>query len=112
MKKTEVTLRCFAEKEGDQWVVYCLDLSLVAQAGSLEEARRKLDAQVVEYAQDALVGEDRDHGDKLMSRRAPLSTFLRYWRVRASLAVAGVLHPRRLPQAERFQERISLPPRN
>lgn len=51
-------MRCYAEKHGALWVAVCIDLSLAAQAESLAEARRKLDAQIKDYVLDALVGDD------------------------------------------------------
>ncbi len=30
--KSLLVLRCYAKKEGDQWVAVCIDLSLAAQA--------------------------------------------------------------------------------
>lgn len=83
MRPNQMFLRCFAEREGDQWVAMCVDLSLAAQADSLEEAKSKLHAQIREYWHDALCGEDRDHAEYLLThRKAPTSVMLRYWYAR------------------------------
>lgn len=75
MHAHDLLLRCYFEKDGDQWLGYCLDFMLVTQAGSLPEAMRKLESQMREYVYDATAGEDRKHADTLLRRRAPL----RYW---------------------------------
>lgn len=75
MKTRDLILHCYAEKKGDQWQAFCLDLSLAAQGDSFQEVRRKLDDMIGEYVYDAMVGEDRDFAFHLLKRRAPL----RYW---------------------------------
>jgi hypothetical protein len=75
MKTNDLLLSCYFEKDGDQWLGFCLDFSLVAQADTLNQAAEKLEAQMLEYVQDATVGEDRQHAQYLLRRRAPL----RYW---------------------------------
>lgn len=110
MRPNELVLRCFAERDEGVWVAYCLDLSLVAQGDSLEEVRGKLDAQVREYVHDALAGQDRRFAASLLSRKAPLSTYMRYYRVKALIAIARKLHAVKKPQAKPFKEVLPLAP--
>lgn len=79
MKPNNLLLRCFAKKEDDQWSAVCLDLCLAAQADSFEDARKKLEAHIIEYVHDALAGEDHEYADQLLNRKAPLSQWLEYY---------------------------------
>lgn len=88
---TSRRLRCYAEKVGDQWQAFCLDLSLAAQGDTFSEVKDKLDAMVAEYIYDALAGDDRDYAEQLLARRAPLRDWLKYyWYL--LLSRAGAIH--------------------
>lgn len=89
VKPCQMLVRCLFERDGDQWLGFCLDFTLVAQAASLDEVHRKLDEQIRSYVHDALAGEDRDYADDLMTRRAPP----RYWvKFYAVLAMQSLRH--------------------
>lgn len=79
MRPLKLILRCYADKEGDQWQAFCLDLSLAAQASSFEEAKGKLERMILDYVHDALAGEDREYAADLLARRAPARYWLRYY---------------------------------
>lgn len=79
MKPNELILRCYALKDGSQWVAMCLNFDLAAQGDTFEEARQHLDEQIRSYVEDALVGEDREHAHSLLSRKAPWSEWVKYW---------------------------------
>jgi hypothetical protein len=66
-------------KRNDQFMAFCLDLSLAAQAGSEAEARSKLESMIHSYLEDALVGEDREHAADLLSRKSPFWMWVRYY---------------------------------
>lgn len=87
MQANKLILRCYAEREGDQWVAVCVDLTLAAQADSFQDAKRKLHMQIVSYVRDAL-GEDREHAEELLTRRAPVSVMAKYYLA----VVASKLH--------------------
>lgn len=70
--------RCYAEKKDGKWQAFCVDLCLAAQADTLDEVRKKLDAMVDEYVKDALFGEDKDYAEALLKRKAPLRERLKY----------------------------------
>lgn len=78
MKPNNLILRCLAERDGDVWVASCLDFCLAAQGDTFEEAKVKLEAMIEEYVYDATVGEDKEHGPELLSRRAPFSTIAKF----------------------------------
>ncbi len=80
LQPAQLVLRCYAQRDGDQWVAVCMDLTLAAQAESFAEARQKLHSQIAEYVFDAVAGEDRQFGDQLLPRRAPLIEWARYYK--------------------------------
>ncbi|TAM59322.1 MAG: DUF1902 domain-containing protein [Rhodanobacter sp.] len=110
MRAKKLLLRCYAEHDGNLWVAFCLDFSLGCQGDSFEEVRTKLDAQIRDYVSDALCGEDRQHADYLLTRRAPLSYWLRYWVIRLQSAVATRLHANRSQSSRPFKEPLPLIP--
>ena len=73
------TLRFLAASKDGQWQALCLDLCLAAQADTFPEAERKIRAMVCEYLYDALEGDDRPYASQLLSRRAPLRYWARYY---------------------------------
>ena len=79
MKATQLVLRCYAENSDNQWQAICLDLNLAAQADTFEEVESKLRDMINEYVFDALVGEDKEHSDYFLSRKAPWSLWLKYY---------------------------------
>lgn len=83
MNASKLLLRFYGEREGDQWTVMCLDFSLAAQAETVEEAQDLLRAQIIDYLTEAIAGQDRLHGEVLLSRRAPLKYWLKFYFLRA-----------------------------
>lgn len=77
-KPQQLLLRCYANKEGDQWQAFCIDLCLAAQGESFAEARKKLNMMIAEYIYDALVGEDKEYADQLLQRKAPMKQIATY----------------------------------
>lgn len=106
MKPKQLILKCLAKQQGDEWIVFCLDFDLVAQAESLPEAKRRLEAQIQEYVFDALAGEDTEYADQLLSRKAPAKLWVSYYL--AGLA-QKVLH---IKSRLRFSKRMPLVPDN
>jgi len=79
LSPTGLIVHCLYEKKGGQWQAFSLQFGLAVQADSFEEARRKLESMVRTYVYDALVGEDRAHANELMSRRATLAVYVKYY---------------------------------
>jgi len=103
-------VRCYAKRDCDLWVAFCLDFALAAQADTLDEAKRKLDGQIREYVHDALNGADRAHAGALLTRRAPLSFWLEYWQIRAGFALKKWFRPGQQSRAFVFDERLPVIP--
>lgn len=112
MRPNQLLVRCYAKRDGDLWVAFCLDFSLGAQANSLEEAKQKLDEQIREYVYDALAGEDREHAEYLLNRRAPLAYWLRYWGIRAAFKLSRMVtpHSSRQVNSKPFNEVLPMVP--
>lgn len=79
LSPTGLIVHCFYEKKDGQWQAFSLQFGLAAQADSFEEARRKLESMVRSYVYDALAGEDRDHAQELMSRKATRAVYVKYY---------------------------------
>lgn len=77
MKTNELVLRCYVQEEGS-WVAVCLDLNLAAQAETEGMARKKLEEMTLMYVREALTT-DREYADQLLSRKAPLRLWVRYY---------------------------------
>lgn len=107
MRRNNFQLRCYVEQQGNLFVAVCIDLSLAAQADSMEEARHKLDAQIVDYLNDVLNGPEREHIQDLLPRKAPLSQQLRYQYIRAQWKLIRLLDGKpkaHKPHATAFNE--------
>jgi hypothetical protein len=74
----EVVMRCFAESEGEHWHAICLNYDLAVQGESFVDVRAKLEAMIDHYLEE-VAGVDRQHASALLSRRAPLALWARYW---------------------------------
>lgn len=72
-------LRCYAKKEGSDWVAVCIDLSLAAQAESPQLAKEKLESMITTYVNEAL-NEHKEYAAQLLSRKAPLWQRLFYYK--------------------------------
>jgi hypothetical protein len=77
MNTNELIIKCFAKKEQDLWVAICLDFCLASQGDTFEEAKNKLEQQITDYVTEAL--QDAEYGSQLLSRKAPLSTWIEYY---------------------------------
>lgn len=76
-------VRCLIEHRHGVWQGFSLEYGLAIQGESAADVKRRLEAAIISYVHDALVGEDREHADSLLSRRAPLFAYARYYYYRA-----------------------------
>lgn len=103
---TKLVLRCYAKKEQAKWQAFCLDLCLAAQADTFEAAKSKLEDMIVSYVTDAVAGEDREHAEYLLNRKAPWPYIAKYY------AYLALQHSGMLRDGVRraFQEAMPLAP--
>jgi hypothetical protein len=87
MKPEELILRCYAEIDNDVWVAVCLDFCLAVQGDSLNEVKKKLEMQIADYVHDALVGDDQEYAHQLLTRKAPLNFWLRYYLLKLKMTL-------------------------
>lgn len=95
MRMPKRYLRCFAEFSGGVWVAYCLDLGMGAQGDSMDEAKRKLEAQINDLTPDEAY--------QFFRRGAPIWLWARYaytWAVVKAAHLFGTAPSRR----KRFKE--------
>jgi hypothetical protein len=72
-------VRCLIEHRGGQWQGFSLEYGLAVQGTSQRDVQRRLERVILSYIHDALVGEDREHADLLLSRRATFAVYCRYY---------------------------------
>jgi len=72
----EVALRCFTYKVKRGYIAECIDLDILAQGNTKEQAIGRLQEAMISYLQVAFEG---NSVKGLVPRRSPLSHRLRYW---------------------------------
>lgn len=73
-------LRCMAYRQDGVYVAVCLDLSLAAQADTIQEAMSKLESQITDFVEEA-ISEPEFTIDLLNKRKAPVSLWVKYFSV-------------------------------
>jgi len=86
----KLLLRCYADRQGDTWQAFCIDLNLAAQGDTFKEVRYKLHLQIDEYVNDALTGEDREYADQLLNRPAPFAIRAKYYYLKVLFLIKAV----------------------
>ncbi len=81
MKPRELLLRGYTVPDGDSYFAICLDLNIYARGESPDAATKRCVEFVCDYLNEALA-EDREFAEDLLDRKAPLSFWLTYWRMR------------------------------
>lgn len=71
MQTKDLIVRCYVKKDGDLYVAVCIDLSLAAQANTVEEVVEKLEAQMFDYLCEAF--SEPEYAASLIQRKAPFS---------------------------------------
>ncbi|WP_439256585.1 hypothetical protein [Lonepinella sp. BR2271] len=77
MKKYRKLIRCMAYRENNLFIAVCLDLSLAAQADSMDEAIQKLDMQIQDFIEE--INAEPEYAIQLLNRSAPLSLWIKYY---------------------------------
>jgi predicted RNase H-like HicB family nuclease len=86
----QLIVHCIAERKGEYWQAFSLEFGLAAQADTFSEAKRRLDSMIGSYLHDALVGEDREFAEDLLSRKATWGVYAKYYRAAMLEKVAAV----------------------
>lgn len=85
-------LRCFSYKEGSGFYAECIDLNLLSRGNTREEAVIRLQEQMFSYVATAFEGSTKG----LIPRRAPISSFVRYYLTVAKDRLFRRRHPHHL----------------
>lgn len=87
MRKLRKVIRCMAYKKGDLYIAICLDLSLAAQANTMQEAMQKMEAQIDDYLNE--VRQEPQYALQLLNRPAPFSQWLKYYWLKFESILSG-----------------------
>lgn len=86
MNIEQLILKCYVEQEEGSWVAVCLDLNLAAQAETKHLAKASLESMIKSYVDEAFTV-DREYADQLLTRKAPIQLWLRYYLIRFMSAI-------------------------
>ena len=79
MRPENLTLRCYGYQTlENKWVVKCIDLALVVEEDTIEEAKKSLEDSVVGYINTVIETNDKESIPRLLKRKSPLSDRLHY----------------------------------
>ena len=100
-KPSDLVLRCYAHRvKGGRWFGVCVDLNLAAEADSPEQLKKKLNDIILSYLEIVLETDDKDSIPSLLSRRAPINDWLKYYFIKFLISI------RNFPNNFTFQELI------
>jgi len=98
MSPQQLIIKCYAKQQEGVWVAVCLDFTLATQGETFAEAKHKLEEQIAFYVDEAL--QDKDYGGRLLSRRAPMSSWIEYYLIRLTNIIchkASIIFDEMLP---------------
>lgn len=78
-----IFVRCVIEHRGGVWQGFTLEYGLAVQGISARDVQERLERMILSYVSDALIGEDRDNAEYLLSRRAHWSVYAKYYMTKA-----------------------------
>lgn len=87
MPRYPAVLHCYVRPENAHYIAVCLELDLVDQGTTLENAKTALEENIVGYL-GALTPENIDN---LFPRPAPLYIYLDYYRVRGLILLSKII---------------------
>jgi hypothetical protein len=100
-KPSDLVLRCYGHRvNGGRWFGVCVDLNLAAEADSRDQLKEKLYDVIVSYIETVLETDDKDSIPSLLSRRAPINDWLKYYFIKSIISI------RNFPDNFTFQELI------
>jgi hypothetical protein len=75
----QLIVHCIAERKDDNWQAFSLEFGLAAQGENLADTKHRLEAMILSYVYDALIGEDREHALALLTRKATWNVYAKYY---------------------------------
>ena len=80
MLPKDLILRCFGYRTArGTWIAICIDLALITEEDSFEEAKADLRSMIRSYLETVIAMKDSDAMAALLNRKAPLPDRLRYY---------------------------------
>lgn len=105
MERREFIFRCMARRTAKgTWVAKCIDLDLVTEDATFDEARRVLHEMVSSYIAAVCDTEDYRSIPRLLRRKAPLSDRVAFFMFGLFYGIGGWRQRRRL-----FDEAVPVP---
>lgn len=85
---SKLVLRCYGSRlASGGWHGICLNFNLAAEAETVEELKIKLHEMIESYIEAVLDTNDSDSIPILLSRRAPLLDWLKYYVLRLAISI-------------------------
>lgn len=83
----KLIIKCYGERKGDKWIGVCLNFNLATEADSAEKLVKKMNEVIKSYLETIFNTEDQNSIPELLSRRAPLRDWCKYYLIRAALFI-------------------------
>ncbi len=77
--KFSFSVRCLIEKKGEVWQGFTLEYGLAVQGESAVDVHSRLDRIVCSYVYDAVFGDDREHSEDLLTRKAAPEVYVKFY---------------------------------
>ena len=88
VRPNQLVLRCYGYRtRSGRWYGVCVDLNIAVEASSIEELRSKMGEALQSYLEAVLATEDRSSVPGLLSRKAPVGDWLRYYLIKLLLLI-------------------------
>lgn len=83
----QLIIRCYGEKKGGKWVGICLNFNLAIEADSADKLVKKMNEVIKSYLESVYDTDNKSSIPELVSRRAPLRDWCKYYVIRAAYAI-------------------------
>lgn len=78
----KLIIRCYGERREGKWIGVCLNFNLATEADTPEKLIRKMNGIIKSYLETVLATKDKDSIPALLSRKAPLKDWCKYYFIR------------------------------
>lgn len=75
----KLVIKCYGERKGDKWIGVCLNFNLITEADSSEKLIKKMNGIIQSYLETVFDTEDKNSIPSLLSRKAPLRDWCKYY---------------------------------
>lgn len=90
---SNLVLRCYGHRlASSRWYGVCLDLNLATEADSLDELKQKIHEMIESYFEVVLDTNDKNSIPELLSRKAPLIDWIKYYWIGLKISIRKIPH--------------------